>query len=128
MIAIQVDCTGTDCMPSKTRTNPGKAKSHLAVRFVIRVGDDEFTAECLDAGAIGIGQTKSEAIRELIDALEALFEEHGAAMKVPPTARDAELLRRLEEGGASADDVVAWGRIERHESFDVSSLTPAMAA
>lgn len=117
-------------MPSRTKTNPGKAKSHLAVRFVIRVSDDEFVAECLDAGAIGTGETKSDAIKELIDALEALFDEHGAAMKVPPTTRDAALIRRLESGQASKDDfnVVAWGRIERHISFDVASLTPAPAA
>jgi hypothetical protein len=117
-------------MPSRIRERSGTA-ALLSVRFVIRDTSDGLVAECLDAGAIGIGETKSEAIAEMMDALEALFDEHGKAMKVAATARDEEMFRRLEAShptrGADSN-IVAWGRVERGKAFDVASLTPSIAA
>lgn len=113
-------------MARKTRT--------LSFRFVIRDSTDGLVAECLDAGAIGIGATKAEAISDMIKALEVLYAEHGKAMKVPALKKDEAVFHCLEQGKplpATDKSVVAWGRAElvalkrAKEAFDVSQLLVA---
>jgi hypothetical protein len=120
---------------SMTRQHNPDRKTRISLRFIIRNSEDGLVAECLDAGAIGIGDTKRAAIQDMIESLEVLFQEHGEAMKVPATEADEStyrLLQRRQPDPALAD-IVAWGcteRVfttgsERRETFDVSELCAA---
>jgi hypothetical protein len=115
-----------------TKPHSPDKKTRISLRFIIRISDDGLVAECLDAGAIGIGDTKREAIQDMIESLEVLFQEHGEAMKVPATEADEatyRILQRRQPDPALAD-IVAWGctervSTERRETFDVAELCAA---
>lgn len=124
-------------MPAKA-ARAAKTKALLSLRFIIRRSDDGFVAECIDAGAAGIGASRREAINELTESLEALYIDSGAAMKVSPVPSEEKLFRHLEKRGVpdrANADVVAWGRVEqvaaelpsgeRAHSFDVYNLLVA---
>jgi hypothetical protein len=120
------------------RKKPDAATLAIELRFVVRTSEDGFVAECLDAGAVGIGATKADAIREMMVVLESLYAACGEQMKGKAIEEDEQLFARLEKGeppGPADNDVVAWGRTERvsiiaakgaaHEAFDVSALSTA---
>jgi len=117
----------------KHQNAPGRTR--ISLRFIIRKSDDGLVAECLDAGAIGIGDTKRAAIQEMIESLEVLFAEHGQAMKVPAREEDEIAYRTLQRRlpDPSLADVVGWGYTERvstvgatrGEAFDVAELCAA---
>jgi hypothetical protein len=80
-------------------TKPFKAKVHLTLRYILRFHPDgEFEAECIDAGATGLGETQLEALQDLIINLQALYEfaeSDNLKMTAPAHVEDEKLYAKL---------------------------------
>jgi hypothetical protein len=82
------------------------------VRFVM-YKRDEYEAEALNAGAVGLAPTPFQAMEELVDQLKTLAVvsvEHGTRFVVEDRDEDVELYNKLIAGDVPAD-VAAFGEI-----------------
>lgn len=91
-----------------------KIKVHLSLRYILRFHSDdaEFEAECIDAGATGLGATQQEALQDLIVNLNALYKytsEEGGEMLTEATEEDERTYARLAGRQKVDPSVLGYG-------------------
>ncbi|MCA8914654.1 MAG: hypothetical protein KDB90_04510 [Planctomycetes bacterium] len=91
-----------------------KIKVHLSLRYILRFHSDdaEFEAECIDAGATGLGSSQQEALQDLIINLNALHKftsEAGGEMLTEATDDDERTYARLAARQAVDPSVLGYG-------------------
>jgi hypothetical protein len=109
---------------SSSRYRPFNRKITIALRCVVRLTEDGYVADCIDAGSVGVGDTQQDALKALAESLEALYLTIGKKLKRDAHIEDERLYSSLVTGqpGPGNLDVVAWGVISRVE------ITPTAAA
>ncbi|MCF6228441.1 MAG: hypothetical protein L3J82_07265 [Planctomycetes bacterium] len=87
----------------------------LELRNIVQLTEDGYVAECIDAGAAGVGETEIEALQDLVINLNALYDAVGKRMKVEPRSDDLELYASLmsRQRTKKSADVVSWGTLSR---------------
>ena len=91
-----------------------KIKVHLSLRYILRFHSDdaEFEAECIDAGATGLGSSQQAALQDLIINLNALHKftsEAGGEMLTEATDDDERTYARLAARQAVDPSVLGYG-------------------
>lgn len=84
------------------------------LRMIVRKIGDEFHAECIDAGALGIGASVWEAVTELATTLLLMARtavDEDLELVCEPTPELDQLFDELESLGAGKADAVRWGRV-----------------
>ncbi|MBZ0135102.1 MAG: hypothetical protein K8I27_01865 [Planctomycetes bacterium] len=97
-----------------------KIKVHLSLRYILRFHSDdaEFEAECIDAGATGLGATQQEALQDLIVNLNATHQvavEHNLTMLTPARPEDESLYAKLAARQPVEPSVLGYGVIQHVE-------------
>ncbi|MEE9312018.1 MAG: hypothetical protein V3V10_06335 [Planctomycetota bacterium] len=94
-----------------------KRKTTLALRCIVKLTEDGYLVDCIDAGAIGLGESQQDAFVELASCLTTLYETVGEKMKNRAHPTDEEQFIRVTTGQLSSEDhnVVGWGVISRVE-------------
>lgn len=101
---------------SNRKYRPVEFKVQITLRYIVRFTEDMFVAECIDAGAVGQGETQDAALRSMIDSLEALYKSAGTEMKIPASEEDEAMYAKFGGHGAVNDpEVIAWGVAQRRE-------------
>lgn len=83
------------------------------VRFIIYKRGESFEAECLDASAVGVGDSPLDAMDDLVamlNTMAVLAHNSGASLTVEIDPEDLDLYRKLESGKVS-DDIAGYGHL-----------------
>jgi hypothetical protein len=83
------------------------------LRMIVSKIGDEFHAECIDAGALGIGASVWEAVSELATTLLLMAGtavDEDLELACEPTPEHEQLFSQLERQGP-VNDAVRWGRV-----------------
>lgn len=106
---------------TKTKTprraaKPFKVKVHHSLRYILWFHPDgEFEAECIDAGATGLGETQMEALQDLITNLQALYEfavGDNLKMTAPAHVEDEKLYAKLAARQPVDPNVIGYGVVQ----------------
>lgn len=105
---------------------PFKVKVHQTLRYILwfHQDDDEYEAECIDAGATGLGATQQEALQDLITNLDALYQfsnESKLSMLVPACPEDEQLYSRLSARQSVDPSVLGYGVVQLVEVIPANS-------
>ena|SRR5690606_10383407 len=86
-------------------------------RYFLRLADDgKFLADCIDAGALGVGDTPEEALMDLIKGLEALYQsakKQHRKMNVKAREEDERLFGQAVAGAKLDKSMLAYGVMRR---------------
>lgn len=96
-----------------------KANTHMSLRYIMRLTEDGYEAWCVDAGAVGIGDTQLESLGDLIVNLEALYRftvESGHTMLTTATEDEERLIARMAGGQTVDPDVLGYGVVRLVET------------
>ena len=115
------------------QAKPFTVKVHLSLRYILRFhsDDSEFEAECIDAGATGLGTTQQEALQDLIINLEALYKfscEDGVNMFTEATNDDVRTYARVAGRLAVDSSVFGYGVVQHVEMIPVKRSKTAVQA
>lgn len=108
----------------------GKQKT-VILRYLIRRSEDGFEAECIDAGATGLGETELDALQSLIESLEALHAcatEQRKPMLCAPRPEDEQAFLQIISGGNPEDpELVGCGLLQRRRRTGRKTRPPGFA-
>lgn len=90
-------------------------KVQISVRYILRLTEEGYEAECIDAGAVGVAATQQEALKDLVDGLEALYQADAKGMRLEPRTEDEVLYARLRAGRNEDKSIIGYGVAERVE-------------
>jgi hypothetical protein len=123
-----------NAMPAtkKPIRKPFKIKVHLALRYILRFHqeDGEYEAWCIDAGAVGLGDTQQAALQDLITNLEVSYEQaEQSGHTILTTAREDEerLFAQLAGQQIIEPSVLGYGVIRQLEIVPAGGAKAAPA-
>jgi hypothetical protein len=91
-----------------------KTKVFISLRTIVRLTQDGYEAECIDAGAVGLGETQDEALRELCSSLEELYLASGKDMRVAASKEDEKVFGLLAAHQQTGDpSIVSFCTLQR---------------
>ena len=100
------------------QAKPFKVKVHETLRYIMRLTEEGYEAWCIDAGAVGVGDTQQEAFQDLIVNLEALYKyasEEGLKWLATASDEEERLYARLAARQPVDPAVLGFGVVQRVE-------------